>query len=137
MLSSHLLKFRWLFNLDHASQGKKTASFHFNFLFFPVSRPSITRPFSYTKKEKIRITWHKFLAFCRLILVFHDSFWMGNWHLSIVWYKNSMQKSDQETTTTIIIKWLKHRSMIWIESVSHTRQDVETEENGQWYFYLK
>ena len=41
-----------------------------------------------------------------------------------------MQTSDQETTTTIIIKLLKRRSMICIESVLHTRQDAETEENG-------
>ena len=70
---------------------------------------------------------------------------MGNLYTSIVCYENSMQTNDQETTTTIIIKWLKHRSMICIESVLHTRQDAETEENGtfyncsrgQWYFYLK
>ena len=54
-----------------------------------------------------------------------------------------MQTNDQETTTTIIINWLKHKFII--ESVLHTRQGVETEENGtfnncswgQWYFYLK
>ena len=70
---------------------------------------------------------------------------MGNLYPSIVCYENSMQTNDQETTTTIIIKWLKHRSMICIESVLHTRQGAETEENatfyncswGQWYLYLK
>ena len=44
-----------------------------------------------------------------------------------------MQISDQETTTTIIIKLLKYKFMICIESVVHTRQDAETEENGTFY----
>ena len=55
---------------------------------------------------------------------------MGNWHPSIVCYENSEQTSDQETTTPIIIKWLKHRSMTCIESVLHTRHDAETEKKG-------
>ena len=71
--------------------------------------------------------------------------WETDIRQSSICYANSKQTSGQEITTTIIIKWLKQRSMTCIESVLHTLQDAETEENGtfyncslgQWYFYLK
>ena len=83
MLSSHLLNLNQLFNSDHASQGKEAASFHFNFLFPRFSYLNYQAVFVHKqRKDKQNLT--HISRFLLADLIFHDSFWLGNWYPSIV-----------------------------------------------------
>ena len=144
MLSSHLLNIYRLFNSDHASQGKEAASFHFNFLL--TRFPSLNYKAIFVhKKEKIRITWHIFLAFLadisfsRLILA-EKLTSVNSRSVTQIVSKQAFKKQPQQLSSS---DW---RTNLWyvlkafyilVKMWKQKKMELYNCSFDKWFFYLK